>query len=461
MKKRIKISVCAIVTGILFLLFLQFFWINRMFCAEQKLIKTQASLLLNDVLSLDLQCASMARYDSIKSKGIEPMPETRGGNFDKKTITVYVAYPESRKIVRKCKTEEEWYEYTKDMYGLYHYTSLDLDRLDSIYKVALLEQDIVLPHVMVLRDSCGVILQQTPPDVDFNQYQLALDTMPLGIDGKDFLVVRFDHSYDGMFRQMRTTVFTSLAIVILLIVILVLVGNTIFYQKKVAEIRNDMVNSIVHDLRNPTTNIENALSRLKSADEDEQRHRDVIRRNVGRIRQMIEKLLVTSSIHEKFSVYPQQVFLGEYVRDIVAQYKEANAKMNIHFSCDKESCVANIDPVHFGNAIRNLIDNSIKYSLGRVLDIDVRCYKEKDSLCVSVSDKGIGIPAEYKPYLFEKDFRVPTEKSVSQHGFGLGLNYVKIIVKAHGGEVKVKSEYKKGSEFIISIPEEKPNNNSL
>lgn len=71
MHERVKISLYIVIIAIIVLLFLQYFWMDRMFRTEQKQIKTQASLLLIDVMSLELHRAMMERYDKLKEKGID------------------------------------------------------------------------------------------------------------------------------------------------------------------------------------------------------------------------------------------------------------------------------------------------------------------------------------------------------------------------------------------------------
>ncbi len=77
---------------------------------------------------------------------------------------------------------------------------------------------------------------------------------------------------------------------------------------------------------------------------------------------------------------------------------------------------------------------------------------KKNHVCVSVKDWGIGIPLEFQILVYDRYFRVPHKKSVNVSGFGLGLSYVKMVARAHGGTVSFTSIYKQGSEFTIGIP---------
>ena len=452
MKNKVKISVYTAILLMVISLILQYFLIKIMFSVEHDNIKVRGSLLLNDVLSLDLKRSGMERYDILEAKGISVSNERWGGRFDNKTVSVYITYPEIKTYKRECKTEEEWYEYTKDVYSNYHYTGINLSRLDSVYKVAIEKYSIKLPFVLVKIDSTNTVLEQVPAGVDYNNYNLLLDTIPLGIDDKDFLVARFDNSYYGMFRQMRLILITSFCIVAMLTFIAVYLLRTIFYQKKISKIREDFVNNIVHDLGNPV-NYLNKIFPLIKVNESQQGYIDAAKRKGKRLSLMIQTLLTTSSITKALSIDPHSVPLCEYIGDIVDQYNADNEGLNILFICDIKGMIK-IDRLHFENVVMNLIENAIKYSEEKP-EICVVCYSEDGYICISVKDSGIGIPKEYMSRIFEKNFRVPESKSLRRYGFGLGLNYVKIVVEAHGGKVMVKSEYKKGSEFIIMIPEGK------
>jgi two-component system, OmpR family, phosphate regulon sensor histidine kinase PhoR len=106
--------------------------------------------------------------------------------------------------------------------------------------------------------------------------------------------------------------------------------------------------------------------------------------------------------------------------------------------------------MHLMNVIRNLIDNAIKYS-GKPAKIKISTRNENNLLIVSISDKGIGIPKEALPKIFNKFYRVPTGNLHNVKGFGLGLNYVKEIINLHKWKINVDSEIGLGSVFEIYI----------
>jgi two-component system phosphate regulon sensor histidine kinase PhoR len=110
------------------------------------------------------------------------------------------------------------------------------------------------------------------------------------------------------------------------------------------------------------------------------------------------------------------------------------------------------DPVHMTNAITNLLDNANKYSTD-VPEIKVGTYNDSNGIVISIEDNGIGIAQENQILVFKNLYRVPTGNIYNRDkGFGIGLYYVKTIVEAHGGHIKLKSEIGKGSRFDIYLP---------
>ena len=110
-----------------------------------------------------------------------------------------------------------------------------------------------------------------------------------------------------------------------------------------------------------------------------------------------------------------------------------------------------VDKLHIKNVIGNILDNAVKYCINKP-SILITCNEEKEMISISIKDTGIGISKENLPFVFDRFYRIPTGNLHDVKGFGLGLNYVKLICKQHGGDIKVSSEVEKGSEFCIFIP---------
>lgn len=111
------------------------------------------------------------------------------------------------------------------------------------------------------------------------------------------------------------------------------------------------------------------------------------------------------------------------------------------------------DDVHFSNVVFNLIDNAIKYSNDN-LEVRIQTYNTRKSLFIIISDNGIGMSRDTISRIFEKFYRAHTGNVHNVKGFGLGLTYVKAIVDAHKGKIKVDSTLGKGSKFTLEFPQE-------
>ena len=110
-----------------------------------------------------------------------------------------------------------------------------------------------------------------------------------------------------------------------------------------------------------------------------------------------------------------------------------------------------VDPVHISNVVFNLIDNAVKYCTGTP-EVQIRSFNEKNFFVFEVEDNGIGIKKDDQKMIFDKFYRVPTGNVHDVKGFGLGLYYVKLIVKAHHGSISLRSTPGKGTVFTVKIP---------
>ena len=114
-----------------------------------------------------------------------------------------------------------------------------------------------------------------------------------------------------------------------------------------------------------------------------------------------------------------------------------------------DNIFAEVDPEKMKQVISNLLSNAIKFST-TTKNISVRLIKNMNHICIEVEDKGIGIPKDELPRIFEKFYRIDQKESIS--GTGLGLTVVKEIVEAHRGQIKIESKLGKGTKFEVNLP---------
>jgi two-component system phosphate regulon sensor histidine kinase PhoR len=254
------------------------------------------------------------------------------------------------------------------------------------------------------------------------------------------------------------------SIVILLIIIFF--SYTIFVmlrQKKLTDIRTDFVNNMTHELKTPISTIGLSAEALSQpmVQKDSGRlnqYINIIKSENGRLKTQVERVLQIASLT------PKKVQLKNERMDVHELLKTASDTFQIQAE-DKEGKLVFIagasqhyvkgDVVHITNVIHNLLDNAIKYAESKP-EVTVRTYNDNDkNLIVEVADNGVGISRQHQKMIFEKFYRVPTGDLHSVRGFGLGLFYVKTVLKAHKANIKVTSEPGKGSTFTLTFKTEK------
>jgi two-component system phosphate regulon sensor histidine kinase PhoR len=141
--------------------------------------------------------------------------------------------------------------------------------------------------------------------------------------------------------------------------------------------------------------------------------------------------------------------IHEIIDNYVLQFEEKQGDYDLSLNARLDLIEA--DPVHFRNLISNLIDNAVKYSKENLL-LKITTHSTSKNLVIRVDDNGIGMSKETVRRIFEKFYRAHTGNIHNVKGFGLGMSYVKTIVDAHHGKIKVESVLGKGSSFTLEIP---------
>lgn len=143
----------------------------------------------------------------------------------------------------------------------------------------------------------------------------------------------------------------------------------------------------------------------------------------------------------------------EVIERIISSVRDYAKQKNIkiRFKSDMKVIIVKCDIDMIERIMLNLISNSIKYSNENCL-IQISITHDSDKLAISIKDNGIGIAKENQLMIFERYKQVSTTLSRKSEGSGIGLSLVKSMVELHNGTISLSSEYEKGSEFIVEIP---------
>ena len=149
-------------------------------------------------------------------------------------------------------------------------------------------------------------------------------------------------------------------------------------------------------------------------------------------------------------LHKEQVPLATSIKSMIElySYPAEERAITIELECP-ENLIIHADRTRMDQVWANLIDNAIKYGRDGGW-IKIRCGKEKSMLVVEIEDNGTGISASELPRIWERLYR--GDRSRTQPGLGLGLNYVRAVVEAHNGTVTVESILHQQTTFRVSLP---------
>jgi two-component system phosphate regulon sensor histidine kinase PhoR len=262
-----------------------------------------------------------------------------------------------------------------------------------------------------------------------------------------------------VWRSMWPMVGVSALLILLIIGGFIYSVRTIHHQKRLNDIRNDLVNNLTHELKTPISTIALACEALNDpglarTPEQQRSFVAMIRDENKRLGVLVESVLQSAVLDSgnmrlRIVVLDMHAMLTEVVRNASIQAERRGG----HLRLDLRAELAHLrgDRIHLSNVFYNLVDNAVKYC-EETPEVRIATESGITGLTIKVSDNGIGIaPGEHRK-IFDRLYRVPTGNLHNVKGFGLGLSYVRTVVAKHGGTIRVESEPGKGSTFIINLP---------
>jgi two-component system phosphate regulon sensor histidine kinase PhoR len=230
--------------------------------------------------------------------------------------------------------------------------------------------------------------------------------------------------------------------------------------KAMAALRREFVANASHELKTPLTSIRGYAETLLSGGLEDEANRtrfvETIRDQASRLEALVEDLLELADLERPDAPLDLKDWdLGEIVRDLSSTFEDVAARRGLKLSLQGRAGVrARVDRKRLELALRNLMDNAVKYTERGTVEVAVE--EQGDSVRIRVTDTGRGIEAEHLPRVFERFYRVDRGRSRALGGTGLGLSIVKHAVQLHGGTVGAESAAGQGSTFWIELPREGP-----
>ncbi|MFB9292247.1 sensor histidine kinase [Persicitalea jodogahamensis] len=226
----------------------------------------------------------------------------------------------------------------------------------------------------------------------------------------------------------------------------------ILRQKQLSEVQRDFINNMTHELQTPISTIRIAADVLKNPKiatqpERHSRYVRIVEEEILRLQRQVEMVLnMAKAERNKLALELEWLDAHDLITTIARPYED---RISLDLKATSPYIMA--DRLHFGNLVNNLIDNALKYS-PKNPEVSVSTFDEGKNIVLSIRDQGIGIAPEQQKKIFEKFYRVSEGNVHNVKGFGIGLSYVRQIVKAHRWKLRLNSTPGKGSEFLVVIP---------
>lgn len=289
-----------------------------------------------------------------------------------------------------------------------------------------------------------------------------LNSMPqISIDrgNKTILFIKLSEPRNYVVKRASWLITTSIMLTIMIFASFIIIIYILFKQKKVGEIKSDFINNMTHEFKTPLATISLAVDALNTPKVLENPDKmvyftSIIKEETQRLNKQVQKILEAAKMErDNIELNIQPIRIHPYIMNAVKASEINIAEKNgqIITNCMAKNDLLEGDEVHISNIIYNLIDNAIKYSKDNLV-IKVSTHNTKSSIIIKVEDNGIGMSKETVTHVFEKFYRAHTGNVHNVKGFGLGLSYVKTVVTAHKGKIKVDSTLGKGSTFIVELP---------
>jgi len=273
------------------------------------------------------------------------------------------------------------------------------------------------------------------------------------------LAIHFPGRSSFILKRIGIMFGTSVLLILFTMVSIFLILSYYRKERNFAQQVKDMIGNLTHEFMTPISSISLAgnmiLNRSQKAGDETISHlATAIKEENTRLQRQVDRLLQLAAVENSgFDYNKAPVDIHQIITDAIQsmsfQIRGNDAEVICDFQAERSAVLA--DSLHIADVFVNFLSNSIKYSTEKPL-IKIETRNLDSKIEITIADNGIGIPSREFKRIFEKYYRISTGDLHNTKGFGIGLFYVKTVVKAHQGTITVKSENHNGSTFTIVLP---------
>lgn len=338
-----------------------------------------------------------------------------------------------------------------------------LDSINHIYKQLLLKNN--YPSECMISISKKDTIVQYIGNKPSSLFSLQTDKVPLRKDYSIVIQAQFVNPNNLFFGKMGLLLISTTILLIFVVFCIIYQVKIISKINKISQIREDFSYAMVHDMKTPLSTImmvQDMLEsgRLDSKPEIKNKYMSIAKSETDHLFALTNKILTISKLEShKLEMNKTEVELTPIIEKLTEKFK-AKAQKPVNFIISLQAKTAYADNDYLGEVLSNLIDNAIKSSKESV-EINITTEESERYTILKVRDNGLGISEADQKIIFQKYERAAAAKRSRKNGvsgFGLGLNFVDQVIKAHEGRIFVNSTEGEFTEFTIYLPLETANN---
>ncbi len=312
-------------------------------------------------------------------------------------------------------------------------------------------------YKLMVKDSIYYLKSQHEfePNTNLVTFPIELEGyLPTLVNKNIILELQFKDLNRYFLSQLNGLTIPSFLLTLIILIIFVWVLKSVYWQSRVITTTNAFINNLTHELKTPVFSIGLATKILEENIEEEKKPiLKIIRQQIDRLNQHIDKVLELGQLEFKKKIFQlKEIDFKPNLTDVCKEFETLSKLEGIQFVHDLkgEHYYIKAESKHLENVVSNLLDNAQKYSENPIITLNASVLNKQ--LLISVSDNGVGISKREKQLIFRKYYRITNGNVHKVKGYGLGLSYVKEVVKKHKGKVKIDSEPGKGTTVTVSIP---------
>ena len=341
-----------------------------------------------------------------------------------------------------------------------------LDSINHIYKQLLLKNN--YPSECMISISKKDTIVQYIGNKPYSLFSLQTDKVPLRKDYSIVIQAQFTNPNGLFFGKMGLLLISTTILLIFVVFCIIHQVRIISKMNTISQIREDFSYAMVHDMKTPLSTIMMVQDMLKSGrlegkPEIKDKYMSIAESEIDHLFALTNKILTISKLeNHKLEMNKTEVELTPIIEKQTEKFK-AKAQKPVNFIISLQAKTAYADKDYLDEVLSNLIDNAIKYSKESV-EIHITTEESERYTILKVRDNGLGISEADQKVIFQKYERAAAAKRSRRNGasgFGLGLNFVDQVIKAHEGRIFVNSTEGEFTEFTIYLPLETPNNKHI